>query len=959
MAKDEAQLIAAKRAYRSAKELGNRREEARWANLIGDILKNRGEYVEALKWLRIDFKISSDYLPEKDLLPTCQSIGELYLRLQDFENALYYQKEHLRLAKQADDLVEQQRANTQLGRTYHEMFMKNENDHSAIHNAKKYFKSAMELAKTLKENPPSNSSSFLKEYVDAHNNIGMLEMDLDNLAEAEKILAKGLQICDEEEVNENDDGRSRLHHNLGFVYTELRMWDKAKEHIKKDILICKNIGHCQGEAKGYINLGELCNRVQKYEDAILSYQKALDLAKSMEDEDALAHQINHNIQIVREYIKVMDEMKKEEQNLKKLKRSLSMARGTSSERKCLLQQMATLDTLIEKSSTISAWSKHREFAKMKKRIANEVHDKEKLGDSFLVIGESYEKLRNFQKAHKWYTRSLETYKLIGNFEGQALTKVNIGDVLDSIGDWKGALDAFEEGYRIAVQANLPCVQISALENMHYSKMIRFDNVEEARRLQLKISNLKQLINGGAKALDADEDCCPETETEGDDGFSGNRSDNSGSPEKSELLSTCLKRVFSIEDMEDHEPLWPDKKVRKQNSGPKEKVKDFPWTTEESPKGFCKSTGASQTALGRKRVRMVLSDNEDELHNEAAYSRGVLGNDSLEDVATSNEFKARNNDAGLAGEHQCVSPVASNCAISFYNPISLEESACSYKSDNSKGAQSGKELKSPSITKRCIRVKVEDALIYIEAEACMRGNELSIEDLRAEAACSYYLQLTSERRLSGLLPVMGPVKWEGQVISSVEADEILKSIQGEGWIEVLVHGWVHKRLIKLYIDCCNKLSETPNMKLLKKLYNLEVSEDEVVVSDCDLQDMSIVPLLDALHAHKTISFLDVSHNMLGNGTIEKLRQLFLSSCQKYGGLALDLHCNLFGPTALFQICECPVLLDRLEVLNISGNRLTDACGSYLSAILANCKALYSLNIERCSVTTRTIQRLLMH
>lgn len=33
------------------------------------------------------------------------------------------------------------------------------------------------------------------------------------------------------------------------------------------------------------------------------------------------------------------------------------------------------------------------------------------------------------------------------FQGQALAKVNIGNVLDSCGDWAGALQAFEEGYR--------------------------------------------------------------------------------------------------------------------------------------------------------------------------------------------------------------------------------------------------------------------------------------------------------------------------------------------------------------------------------------------------------------------------------------------------------------------------------------------------------------------------------
>ena len=115
------------------------------------------------------------------------------------------------LARDAKDLVEQQRASTQLGRTYHEMFLKSDDDHYSVQNAKKYFKSAMKLAQTLKENPLNNKSSFLKEYIDAHNNIGMLEMDLDNLDEALKFLAKGLEICDEEEVIEDDYGRSRLH----------------------------------------------------------------------------------------------------------------------------------------------------------------------------------------------------------------------------------------------------------------------------------------------------------------------------------------------------------------------------------------------------------------------------------------------------------------------------------------------------------------------------------------------------------------------------------------------------------------------------------------------------------------------------------------------------------------------------------------------------------------------------
>ncbi|XP_059644880.1 protein TONSOKU [Cornus florida] len=992
MAKDDAQLKTAKRAYRNAAEEGNRREEARWANVVGDILKNRGEYVEALKWLRIDYDVSVKHLPEKHLLPTCQSLGEVHLRLEHFKEALICQKKHLELAVDSDDLVEQQRASTQLGRTYHEMFLRSDDDHYSVRNAKKYFKSAMKLAQALKENPPSNRTSFLKEYIDAHNNIGMLEMDLDNLEAAEQILTKGLEICDEEEVLEDDDSRSRLHHNLGNVFMEQRKWEKALEHIKKDIKICKNIGHCQGEAKGYINLGELHYRVQKYDEAIRCYHKALDMAKSMEDEDALATQIEQNIVIVREAIKVLDDLKKEEQNLKKLARNMATARGTPGERKCLLQQNASLDCLIEKSGMIFAWIKHHEFAKRKKRIASELCDKEKLSDSYLVIGESYQKLRKFNKALKWYTKCWETYKSIGNLEGQALVKINIGDVLDSGGNWTGALEAFQEGYRIAVKANVPSVQLSALENMHYSNMIRFENVEEARRLQLLIDKLKQSKSRELEVQTMAGDCCSETNTEGDDQSSNSISEVSCSSMKSKSNSTKAKSGTSLEEFKDDAPLISLLRSHRNSSKIKTSQVERPIAyghpTEASSKSMSISFGSQQT-VGRKRVRVILSDDEGEIQDEAEGLIGRLPKCPAEDVATSDELKSRNDLSGTARAIKDVSSVASKCAISASTPVNLEESTCSYKSSSPKVAgQNVKDVKSSSTNEivdtsnfhlnnsiggndasenlvykytygslQHIKFQIDGDLIQVKLASCMAGDKLSIECLKVEVACIYYLQLPIEKRSRGLLPIIGHLKCGDRALDSLGAVDTLKDhLREKGWIEVSIDGWVQKPLMKLYIDCCKELFESPDLKLLKKLYNLEVSEDEVVVSECELQDISVTPLLNALHAHKTVALLDISHNLLGNRTMEKLKQVFTSSCQRYGGLALDLHCNRFGPTALFQICECPVLFARLEVLNISGNRLTDACGSYLSTILENCRALYSLNIERCSVTSRTIHKI---
>ena len=226
---------------------------------------------------------------------------------------------------------------------------------------KKYFKCAKKLVTKLKEDASSEKSLYLKELIDAHNNMGMLELELENFAEAENLLLEGLKICDDEEVNQYDDARTRVHHNLGNLYTKLRIWSKAKVHIEKDIVICREIHHVQGEAKGFINLGELHSQVQKYDDAKLCYDRALNIIKGLEDEDALVDQIHQNIDTVTKAAEVLQELKNDEQKLKKLVRDTSSARGTSNERKLLLEQHAWLGDLIEKARMISAWQKVSEL----------------------------------------------------------------------------------------------------------------------------------------------------------------------------------------------------------------------------------------------------------------------------------------------------------------------------------------------------------------------------------------------------------------------------------------------------------------------------------------------------------------------------------------------------------------------------------------------------------------------
>ncbi|KAH9625679.1 hypothetical protein KSS87_022714, partial [Heliosperma pusillum] len=265
---------------------------------------------------------------------------------------------------------------------------------------------------------------------------------------------------------------------------------------------------------------------------------------------------------------------------------------------------------------------HLEFAKIKKRIASELCDKEKLGDSFMVVGESYQHLRNFQKARKWYTKSWDTYTMICNLEGQAIVKINMGNILDADGDWTGALKTFEEGYRIAVQANKVPVQINALENMHYIHMMRFDNVEEAsgflsaqhacRKVKSKIDNLQTKISSEQECLNVSGDSCSETETEGDDSFSRHRSDGFESSQGNGFLhkGRPVARVADTDDDDDLSTLIRCDKLHTLERNRVGKVKRLLSTPQSSPKSFSKSSDSPLRSSSRKRARLVLSDDED-------------------------------------------------------------------------------------------------------------------------------------------------------------------------------------------------------------------------------------------------------------------------------------------------------------------------------------------------------------
>ncbi|GJM87258.1 hypothetical protein PR202_ga03195 [Eleusine coracana subsp. coracana] len=568
------------------------------------------------------------------------------------------------------------------------------------------------------------------------------------------------------------------------------------------------------------------------------------------------------------------------------------------------------------------------------------------------------------------------YRSIGNLEGQALAKVNIGNVLDSYSDWASALQSYEEGYRqylhsflFAVEADRPQTQLQALENMHYSNMVRFDKIEETDKLREKIVNLKQSLNK-PEARDNVSDYCSETDTEG-----GNASDNMLPEEENDLVASKYS-----DEHDDNDDVTLASLVQKSRSSSKIKAPKIR-SPSRNVDELCDIVEGTRTvssrsctnhSVGRKRVRVVLSDDEVEESHEIlpskktstspADSMSISGTGLLASVLVSL-------DAVMIDIYILIvltSPFHASLQHTLKRLLPPVEVASRHADQDNFRWQgitdmegdSGREVVSIEVVTKLhgdlhISGPSESGehLVYLDDRACVHdGGAFDIEFLKVEVACVYYLQISDDKKVKGLLPVIGELRYCGEVLDDAppSIDYVDQLASEKKCVDVVIADWVPKRLLKLYVDFCKKLSEAPNKKLLRKLYNLEVSEDEVIVSDCGLQDLSITPFLNALRSHKTIAVLDLSHNLLGthynskhfHSIATKLLKAFsiylLHLVKTYGGLTLDLHCNRFGPTALFQICECAVMTERLEVLNLSGNRLTDACSSYIFTILQKCK-----------------------
>ncbi|CAH2242742.1 jg11900 [Pararge aegeria aegeria] len=220
----------------------NRRAFAEACNDLATFYYKQTRYSDALDEYKNEASICKELGLRMEWGTCNRMIGEMYMLMAEFDKALKYEERHLSVAKELNNLVEEQRAMATLGRIY------------------------------LLQGQSSTDDTESKQ----------------SLTAAEKAFMKSLVLC--EKLNgkvtktELMDMRARLLLNIGVVQEHLGHLEKAIDCIHKAISICNSQDLYQILHNCYTTEALLHNNKKKdFAKALSCLNKALEVASRLED----------------------------------------------------------------------------------------------------------------------------------------------------------------------------------------------------------------------------------------------------------------------------------------------------------------------------------------------------------------------------------------------------------------------------------------------------------------------------------------------------------------------------------------------------------------------------------------------------------------------------------------------------------------------------------------------------
>lgn len=211
-----------------ARQIRNKKWEAKAMNVLGGTHHVKGEYVEALK-------------AYQDALTDFREAGEMKSVAAMYNNI---------------GLIYREQGNNTKSFEYYDQYLK--------------------LAESLNDKEAVSS---------AYNNLGTLHSDLNNLDKALEYYTKALQMA--QALNDRY-GVAIAYNNAGSVYYAQKNFDKALDYFQKSIAIRDSVNDRRGLALVYNNIGLIYKDQGRFEQSLSYFNQALKLQESLDDQPGLS-----------------------------------------------------------------------------------------------------------------------------------------------------------------------------------------------------------------------------------------------------------------------------------------------------------------------------------------------------------------------------------------------------------------------------------------------------------------------------------------------------------------------------------------------------------------------------------------------------------------------------------------------------------------------------------------------
>ncbi|XP_068232660.1 tonsoku-like protein [Palaemon carinicauda] len=231
---------------RRAQDKDNLREVANLCNLLGQEYLLDGDYDEAISQHKEEAGICEALGDTVGVAVAIRLLGEVYCKIGDWDKGLQYQHRYLSLAKEANSLVEKQRAYATLGRTHYQ-----------------------------------RAEEFSLQ--------GRAKEQEDALKEAEKACLRSLSVCEHLEglvdTREHGQMRCRLYLNLGLILDSRHNNKKARNFIGQALDLCSLNGFHEDAYKCHLALSAIHFRERQMPEALQEGQMMLKLAIKLNDKE--------------------------------------------------------------------------------------------------------------------------------------------------------------------------------------------------------------------------------------------------------------------------------------------------------------------------------------------------------------------------------------------------------------------------------------------------------------------------------------------------------------------------------------------------------------------------------------------------------------------------------------------------------------------------------------------------